>query len=62
MVAGDLGSYAIPPDLPDNIFADMVGAIRTGSALQCDGREARRSVALFDAVYRSSDSGSWVEV
>lgn len=62
VVSGDLGAYAAPPDLADNIFADMVGAIRTGSALQCDGREARRSVALFEAVYRASDSGSWVEV
>ena len=62
VVAGDLGAYAVPPDLPDNIFADMAGAIRTGSALQCDGREARRSVALFEAVYRASDTGAWVEV
>ncbi len=61
-VSGDLGAYAVPPDLPDNIFADMVRTIRTGSALQCDGREARRSVALFEAVYRASDTASWVEV
>lgn len=62
VVSADLGAWAAPPDLPDNIFADMVGAIRTGAALQCDGREARRSVALFQAVYRASDAGSWVEV
>ena len=61
-VAGDLGAYAAPPHLAQNIFADMVGAIRSGSALQCDGREARRSVALFEAVYRASDTDSWVEV
>ena len=62
MVAGDFSAYRVPPDLPENIFEDMVNAIQTGSTLQCDGREARRSVALFEAVYRSSDTGSWAEV
>lgn len=62
VVRGSLGTYPIPVDLPENIFEDMVGSIQNGSALQCDGHEARRSVALFEAVYRSSDTGSWVEV
>ena len=28
----------------------------------CNGREGRKSVAIFEAVYNSSDSGSWVDL
>jgi predicted dehydrogenase len=54
--------FEVPEDLPENIFADMVGAIRDGKPLQCDGREGRKSVALFEAIYRSSDQESWVRL
>jgi len=35
-------------------FEDAVAALREGRAPQIDGREARRSVALIEAVYRSA--------
>ena len=59
---GDLDACPQPPAVPENIFADMVSALQRGTALQCDGREARRAVALFEAVYAASDRGAWVEV
>ena len=59
---GDLNSYPAPPAVPDNIFADVVSALHHGTGLQCDGREGRRTVALFEAVYAASDRDAWVEV
>lgn len=60
--AGDLSAYPAPDGLPQNIFQDLVSALRTGTELQCDGREGRRTVALFEAVYAASDGDSWVTV
>ena len=60
--AGDLNAYPEPPAVPDNIFADLVSALHRGTGLQCDGREGRRTVALFEAIYAASDNNSWVEV
>ena len=60
--AGDLHAYPEPTAVPDNIFADMVSALHHGTGLQCDGREGRRTVALFEAIYAASDNNSWVEV
>ena len=57
-----LDEIPVDPNLPDSIIADMVGAIRDGKALQCDGHEGRKSVAIFDAIYRSSDTGQPVTV
>ena len=59
---GDLSAYPAPPAVPDNIFADVVSALHHGTGLQCDGREGRRAVALFEAVYAASDRDAWVEV
>ena len=39
------------------ILEDFVRAIETGGTPLCDGREARRSVALVEAVYESSRTG-----
>ena len=61
-VPGDLGAYPEPADLPANIFEDVVSALHNGTELQCDGREGRRTVALFEAVYAASDADSWVAV
>ena len=61
-VPGDLDAYPEPADLPANIFEDVVSALRNGTELQCDGREGRRTVALFEAVYAASDTDSWVAV
>ena len=62
VAAGDLIAYPVPDDLPENIFQDLVSALRNGTDLQCDGREGRRTVALFEAVYAASDRDSWVAV
>ena len=62
VAAGDLIAYPVPDDLPENIFQDLVSALRNGTDLQCDGREGRRTVALFEAVYAASDRDSWVTV
>jgi UDP-N-acetyl-2-amino-2-deoxyglucuronate dehydrogenase len=57
-----LDSIPVDPDLPQNIFADMVGAVRDGKPLQCDGYEGRKAVAIFEAIYKSAESGKTVEV
>jgi UDP-N-acetyl-2-amino-2-deoxyglucuronate dehydrogenase len=36
------------------VIEDFIRAIRTGSAPCCDGRDGRRSVAVIEAIYRSS--------
>jgi predicted dehydrogenase len=58
----DIASYPVPRDLPAGIVADMVGAVREGKPLQCTGREGIKSVALFEAIYISSDTGRWIEI
>ena len=42
------------------LLADFLRAVETGSAPRCDAREARRSVALIEAIYRSAREGSVV--
>ena len=58
----DVDSFECPEDLPSGIIEDMVFAIRDGKPVMCNGREGRKSVAIFEAVYNSSDSGSWVDL
>jgi UDP-N-acetyl-2-amino-2-deoxyglucuronate dehydrogenase len=41
------------------IFEDFIRAIRTNTAPVCDGREARPSVAIIEAIYRSAKSGQF---
>jgi len=50
-------SIPVDPNLPASIFADMVGAVRDGKPLQCDGHEGRKSVAIIEAIYKSSATG-----
>jgi predicted dehydrogenase len=57
-----LEDFEAPPDLPLNIIDDMVRAVRDGRPVACDGREGRKTVAIIQAVYESSDRDSWVEV
>ncbi len=54
--------FSAPEDLPANIIEDMVAAINGGKPVQCDGYEGRKTVALFNAVYESSDTGQPVKV
>jgi len=44
------------------IIEDFLRAIATGSAPMCDGREARRSVELVQAIYQSSDTGQEINL
>jgi UDP-N-acetyl-2-amino-2-deoxyglucuronate dehydrogenase len=39
------------------IFEDFIRAIRSNTAPACDAREARPSVAMIEAIYRSAKSG-----
>ena len=39
------------------VIEDFIRAIETGGPPCCDGREARQSVALIEAIYRSSRTG-----
>ena len=54
--------FDAPDDLPANIIADMVAAINDGKPVQCDCHEGRKTVELFEAVYRSSDAGQPVTI
>jgi len=56
-----------PPAEPDVAWAsaadNLACAVRTGAPLVADGREARRTQAVLDALYRSADAGgAWVDV
>jgi predicted dehydrogenase len=44
------------------MIEDFVVGVRTGGPLICDGREGRRSVAVVDAIYRSSRAGEPVRL
>jgi UDP-N-acetyl-2-amino-2-deoxyglucuronate dehydrogenase len=39
------------------VFEDFLGAVEAGRAPACDAREARHSVAIVEAIYRSARSG-----
>ena len=52
--------YPAPAHLPANIIEDMIGAITQGRPVQCDGREGRKTVEIFAAIYRSAESGARV--
>ncbi len=55
-----LDEFAPPGDLPANIIEDMAGAIEHGRPVQVDGREGRKAVAIFSAIYESSKTGEIV--
>lgn len=57
----DLASIVVP-DCPANIIEDMAGAIRDGTRPQCPGTEGRKSVEIFTAVYKSSETGQPVVI
>src|SRR2546426_4825494 len=40
------------------VFEDFLGAIQDDRAPACDGREARRSLALIEAIYRAAKSSA----
>ena len=45
-----------------NVFLDFIHAIHTGSPPCCVGRDARRSVAVIEAIYESSRRGTPIDV
>lgn len=57
-----IDDFDAPQGLPGNIIQDMVSAVRDGTPVVCDGREGRKSVAVLEAVYESSDADGWVTV
>jgi UDP-N-acetyl-2-amino-2-deoxyglucuronate dehydrogenase len=44
------------------LIEDFLRAIKTNSRPMCDGNEARRSVALIEAIYESARSGERTSV
>jgi len=57
-----LNEFEPDPNLPSNIIEDMVSAIRNGTPVVCDGREGRKSVVIFNAMYESSRLGKVVDI
>ena len=42
---------------------NLAAALRTDATLVCDGRDARRTQAILDAMYRSACGGrDWIDV
>jgi predicted dehydrogenase len=39
------------------VFEDFIHAIQANSQVECDGREARRSLALVEAMYLACRTG-----
>jgi predicted dehydrogenase len=52
----DLGRFEVP-DAPADIAEDMVSAITRGTAPVVPGEEGKKSVEIFNAVYKSSETG-----
>ena len=60
--APSLDEFETDAPLPRNIIEDMVGAVRGERPPMVDGREGRKSVAIFNAIYRSSDTGEIIDM
>jgi UDP-N-acetyl-2-amino-2-deoxyglucuronate dehydrogenase len=57
-----LDDFTVDSNLPNNIFEDMIQAITKGTKPQVDGMEGRKTVEIFNAIYRSSETGNNVEL
>jgi predicted dehydrogenase len=56
----NVASATVSDSVPhQRIFEDFIEAIRTGRTPACDAREARASVAIIQAIYRSAKSGKF---
>jgi UDP-N-acetyl-2-amino-2-deoxyglucuronate dehydrogenase len=54
----NVASATVSDSVPhQRVFEDFIQAIRTGRTPACDAREARASVAIIQAIYRSAKSG-----
>jgi predicted dehydrogenase len=56
--AGERASSAVVSDVSGHRAAieDFMRAVRDGSKLTCDGREALRSLALVERIYAAADA------
>jgi len=52
-----LDEFKLDPNRPKNIIEDMVSAIKRGTPVMVDGNEGRKSVAIFNAICKSSETG-----
>ncbi|RJS87729.1 gfo/Idh/MocA family oxidoreductase [Candidatus Bathyarchaeota archaeon] len=57
-----LDEFKLNPERPRNIIEDMVSAIKKGSKVMVDGVEGRKSVAIINAIYKSSKTGKVIEL
>ena len=56
--ASEAASATVSDAVPhQRIFEDFIAAIRANGTPACDAREARPSVAIIEAIYRSAKSG-----
>ena len=59
----DLTLESLPPQSgPNNIIEDMVSAVTKGTPVAVDGKEGRKPVQLFNAIYESSRTGKAVRI
>ena len=58
----NIEDFLAPEGMPANIIEDMVRAVRDGTQVMCDGIEGRKSVAIVEGVYASSESETWLAV
>lgn len=57
-----LSDFEVDPNLPHSIIEDMVSAVTKGTPVQCSGEEGRKSVAIFQAIYESAETGKVVKL
>jgi predicted dehydrogenase len=56
----NVASATVSDSVPhQRVFEDFIQAIRNGSTPACDARQARPSVAIIQAIYRSAKSGKF---
>jgi len=57
-----LDEFQLNSDRPRNIIEDMVSAVKKGSRVMVNGVEGRKTVALINAIYKSSKTGKVIEL
>ena len=57
-----LDEFQLDEERPNNIIEDMVSAIKKGTPVAVDGIEGRKSVAILNGIYESSETGKAVEL
>jgi len=56
----NVASPTVSDSVPhQRVFEDFIRAIKTGSTPACDAREARPSVSIIEAIYRSAKTGKF---